>query len=314
MIAGLDSSLDAPSANDALTARAAGVGMWNGYIATKSGVNLEAPWTQLAFENARLCGATPLAFCSGLDDPVALKALAQAWNVRLCLDCESGIRGPGPWVSAWLAASGAGLYGSVATVQAYDAPFKVAAEYPGFDPGKTFPYPSGSLPTGWQWEGTHSEFGRSVDRGWYDDWFGLTQLAIGGGKAMSGFQYNGTDHVFDLGTAGDVLWSRTQGGAGGDVHRGYVSIGGNESAPVVEFIAWLSLDGTIIVRAKYADGHVREAWLQADGPWPQDVSWFGPDNAGPFGIMGLPGPKGDKGTPGPNTDEALRAYLRSGPQ
>lgn len=314
MIAGLDSSLDAPSANDALTARAAGIGLWNGYLTTKGGVNIEAPWTQLAFENARLCGATPLAFCSGWDDPTALRQLARAWNVRLILDCEDGIRGPGLWVPGWLGASGAGLYGSVPTVRAYDAPFKVAAEYPGFDPEKTFPYPSGGLPTGWQWQGTHTEFGRSVDRGWYDDWFGPRQLPYGGGKAMTGFQYNGTDHQFDLGVGGDVLWARTTGGAGGAVHAEFVSLGGNETAPVVEHAEWVSINGTIVVRAKHANGMVLVAWLEADGPWPQPVNWFVPDSGGPFGIMGIAGPAGKDGVPGPNTDETLRAYLRGAPQ
>lgn len=314
MLVGLDSSYDAPSADDALTAREAGVSLWSGYLTIRSGVGIAAPWTQLAFENARLCGSTPLAFCSGWDDPVALRERAQQWRVRLCLDCEDGIRGPGSWVPGFLQLSLAGLYGSVSTVQAYGAPFKVAADYPGFDPEKTFPYPSGSLPTGWQWQGTHTEFGRSVDRGWYDDWFGQPRLPYGGGKAMTGFQYNGTDHQFDLGPQGDIQWARTTGGAGGAVHAQFVSLGGNETAPVIEHCEYVSTDGTVVVKAKYADGHVQVAWLQADGPWPQPVAWFLPDDSGPFGTQGLPGPAGKQGPPGPNTDSTLRAILRGVPE
>ena len=96
MIAGLDSSFGRPSSGTALKAKAAGVGLWGGYVATKDGVGLASPWDRASFENARLVGATPLAYCSGFDDPAALKLRAEAWNVRLCLDVEGGgLRGDG---------------------------------------------------------------------------------------------------------------------------------------------------------------------------------------------------------------------------
>src|SRR5881275_2057692 len=107
MIVGLDSSFDTPSATQAQQARAAGIRVWSGYLATRVGVGLGHPWTERDFENAKLCGGTPLAFCSGQDDPVACKNLAAQWGVRLCLDVEEGIRGNGSWVQDWLNRSGA---------------------------------------------------------------------------------------------------------------------------------------------------------------------------------------------------------------
>src|SRR5215472_13783959 len=121
-----------------------------------------------------MLGSTPIAFCSGWDDPTALRTMAAAWNVRLCLDVESGIRGDGPWVQPWLDASGAGLYGVAGVHAGRRAAFHILARYPGFDPGVT--WDGGVLrppgPVGWQWLGGHLEFGLDVDRGWYDDWFG----------------------------------------------------------------------------------------------------------------------------------------------
>src|SRR5262249_16766074 len=125
MIAGLDSSFGRPSAALALQAKASGVSLWSGYLATKAGVRLAAPWTRADFDNARRCGGTPIAFCSGWDDPVACRALAAQWNVRLCLDVEEGIRGDGAWVQPWLDASGAGLYGNAQVHDGRNAVFHV---------------------------------------------------------------------------------------------------------------------------------------------------------------------------------------------
>src|ERR1051326_5410649 len=171
MIAGLDSASE-PSAAQANAAKAHGVRLWSGYIATQASVGLYHPWPRSAFENARLCGGKPIAYASGWDDPVACKRLAAAWNVRLCLDIEGGIRGDGSWAQAWLDQSGAGVYGN-APVHRLRAPFHILAAYPGFDPKATWSprlaHPS--TPCGWQWQGTHSEFGIGVDRGWFDDFF-----------------------------------------------------------------------------------------------------------------------------------------------
>jgi hypothetical protein len=193
MIAGLDSSQSRPTLVIAAQARAGAIGLWSGYLATKGGVNLLSPWDLASFDVARQLGGTPIAFCSGWDDPVACRNLATQWNVRLCLDVETGIRSDGNWVQQWLDLSGAGLYG-----QHYQdtnsnwhsihlnrtAAFHVMSWYIGRDPGATWagPQPSDGSPLGWQWQGDHQEFGLSVDRGTYDDWFGgaFSQSVIGG--------------------------------------------------------------------------------------------------------------------------------------
>jgi hypothetical protein len=189
MIAGLDSAepQNRPTAAMIPQLKAAGIRLWIGYIATRGGVNLLSAWDQTSFDIVRQLGSTPVAMCSGLDDPVALKGLAAAWNVSLCLDDEAAIRPDGPWVQPFLDISGAGLYGNAQYHVARSAPFHILAAYPCpppqlCDPGATWSpnVARPPTPTGWQWAGTHTEFGLSVDRGWYDDWF-LT----GGDMALS---------------------------------------------------------------------------------------------------------------------------------
>lgn len=173
MIAGLDSEIP-PTPADVQLAVAGGVGKWSGYLATRNHVGLGRPWTQAEFEVARQCGTKPIAFCSGWDDPVACKALAAAWDVLLCLDIENGIRGYGGWTQPWLDVSGAGAYGNFPVLALVKAPFYVGAAYVGHDPKSSWPpsQPRPLEPCGWQWEGSHPEFGDTVDRQWLDDWFG----------------------------------------------------------------------------------------------------------------------------------------------
>jgi hypothetical protein len=117
----------------------------------------------------------PIAFSSGWDDPSACKALAASWGVRLCLDVEPGIRGNGAWVQPWLDASGAGLYSFADAFPGRRAAFAILADRSRTppDPNATWPawHPQPSMPCGWQWQGTHNEFGVTVDRLWLDDWF-----------------------------------------------------------------------------------------------------------------------------------------------
>ena len=181
MIHGLDSSMP-PNAQQVAVAHANGFDLWSGYLASHPAVNLLHPWARADFDIARAAGSTPIAFCSGVDDPVALRALAAAWNVRLCLDVENGIRGDGPWVQAWLDASGAGLYGNAGVHPGRRAAFHVLAAYPGGQPVATWddaltPRPAG--PCAWQSCGTHSLFGVGVDSGYYDDWFGASTTPQG---------------------------------------------------------------------------------------------------------------------------------------
>lgn len=216
MIAGLDSSADRPSAATADEARNAGVGLWCGYLATQPNVGLYSVWDRSDFDNARRCGGKPIAFCSGRDDPVACRDLAAAWDVRLCVDVESGIRDDGPWVQGWLDASGAGLYGLPSVHNGRRAAFHVVAWYrvtpPACgDPGATWPswLARPDAPAAWQFCGTHTEFGLSVDRGWYDDWFGNT---TGGPPDMTDEQWQ---FIQGMNAKIDQMWSAV----GGDVQR-----------------------------------------------------------------------------------------------
>lgn len=184
MIAYRDSSVDRPNASQARAAYAAGVRAWGGYLAavvppgprSSGGSNLLTAWSQADFDVLRAAGIQPIAFASGWDDAGACGALARAWRVRLMLDVEDAIRGDGSWVDAWLAASGAGLYGLCA-VHRHVAPAHIVARYPdGPVPASTWdpqcqPAPAGLL--GWQAQGTHADpaTGLQVDAGWVDDGF-----------------------------------------------------------------------------------------------------------------------------------------------
>ena len=176
MIASLDSSFDAPTLAQARAAKAAGIGFWWGYLATRPNVGLAAPWPELAFSNVLEGGLGCGAFVSGWDDPVALRELAQAWRIPLlALDDEDGIRplSQPDWRPAFLQALGGGHYGLLGRLT-LPAQFRIAALYPpGGCTGATWPTsPAPAGPHGWQCQGTHTEFGLSVDRSALDDWFG----------------------------------------------------------------------------------------------------------------------------------------------
>jgi hypothetical protein len=171
MILGLDSSFTLPDDAGLRQAKAEGVGLWAGYLATRGGVNLGAPWPKSNFDRIKAAGMATMAYVSGYDDPAACKALAASWGIRIILDVENGIRGDGSWVSGWLATSEAGLYGNP-PVFTRQAPFYVMAAYPGgASPQATWQGTPPAGPHGWQSEGTHSAYGASVDSGYYDDWF-----------------------------------------------------------------------------------------------------------------------------------------------
>ena len=190
MIAAVDSSADKPTLADVQAAVRAGVKVWSGYISTKPNVNIWSPWTQANFDVARQCGGTPIAYCSGFDDPVALGKLAAQWGVRLCLDVEDGIRPDGDWVQTFLNESGAGLYGNITVHAKRVAAFHILAAYPGADPNAT--WPAGKIPPGpvcgWQWAGSETLYGCTVDLNWLDDSFVAptpTNKPIPEGKLLS---------------------------------------------------------------------------------------------------------------------------------
>jgi hypothetical protein len=276
MIAGLDSSFDVPSAARLAEAKRHGVRMWSGYLQTRSDVGLGHAWKKAEFARVRAAGLTALAFCSGHDDPVACKKRAEAWGVRLCLDVEGGIRGNGPWVKDWLQQSGAGLYGNAPVFANRRAAFYVLAAYPGYNPTRTwtndphFPRPNG--PCGWQWQGTHSEFGCGVDRGWYDDWFAAHHdnhwSSLGGavehGPAVAR-NLDGRLELFAL-DAHAHLRDLAQAAPNGDWWSNWAdlgpppppSAGGN---PVVA----RNLDGRLEVFLRASDGVIYHRWQQGAG-------------------------------------------------
>lgn len=322
MIACLDSSFDAPTEAAALAARAAGIRVWAGYLATMPGVGLAAPWTELAFFNARRCGSTPIAFVSGRDDPAAVRRLAAAWRVRACLDVEDGIRPDGPWVPGWLETSGAGLYGLGRVHRARRAAFHIVARYPGSDPGATWepqtPRPPG--PCGWQWQGTHTEFGHTVDRSWLDDWFddqAEPAQARQGGDSVGGFipyelpaDATGTQALGEVYVAGgEARWGVWLGGAGSfESYTGELtSLGSPDDARDL-----LEASGTHAVH----QGVLR---LCVRGVRPDGSRWVAVYDAHSFGQIqpwirtpSTPNqdvPKGEPGPPGPDVRPAVAAAL-----
>jgi hypothetical protein len=178
MISGLDSAIP-PTAAQIMAAKAAGFQIWSGYLSTapfdgQSHFRLMRPWSRAEFEIARQCGETPIAYASGWDDPVALKAIAADWKLRLCLDDESGIRPDGTWVQPWIDASASGLYGNGWVHTNRHAAFHILAGYPtsGDPAGASWDSslrPAG--PCGWQWAGSHDFAGVTVDSSWLDNWF-----------------------------------------------------------------------------------------------------------------------------------------------
>lgn len=197
MIKGLDSAFP-PTLAQAEAAFKAGVRVWGGYF---DGRGIYNGWTDEEIRRVQSAGHRVIAYCSGWSSPADVKAHAARLGVLACLDVEAGIRGDGSWVQWWLDASGAGLYGNPPVHRGRKAPFYVLAGQPGGpDPRATWHYappvysvPKPPAPTGWQWRGTHTEYGVSVDSCWFDDWFGgddMTPDEVRGivNGYMSGFE------------------------------------------------------------------------------------------------------------------------------
>lgn len=173
MISGRDSS-DIPSDQTLADAYIAGVRVWGGYF---DGPGISHGWTAQAYTAIKAAGMTAVAYCSGYADPHAMAQQKIAWSVDyLLLDVERGIRSDGPWVQGWLYDSGAGLYGNAPVFSNRTFPYAQIAAYPGIDPQATWPNSSPpSVPHGWQWRGTHDEFGISCDSAYWDDSFSPVQ-------------------------------------------------------------------------------------------------------------------------------------------
>lgn len=93
------------------------------------------------------------------------------------------------------------------------------------------------------------------------------------------------------GPAGDLLWARTLGGAGGALHAGYWRMGGSgPEGGIVDFsVAINSTSGTLEVVAVFGppNGGL-EGGLELQTSWDPAVAtkptlnWVQPDNAGPW--------------------------------
>src|SRR5438552_1200786 len=198
MITGVDSAY-APSAVQIAAAKAAGHRAWAGYFA---GPNILNGWSREDFDRVRAGGLATWAYVSGWSDPAAIQAQSDAWGVPICLDVEGGIRGFGAWTQGWLdAAAPCGLYGNPPIHAGISAAFHVCAAYPGYDPGATWPSYIGrpAVPCAWQWQGSHNEFGITVDSVYADDAFAAAFSAGGGtiGDDMTPDEHNMLQQLHD---------------------------------------------------------------------------------------------------------------------
>jgi hypothetical protein len=286
MIAGLDSSFDRPTPAQAEAAHAAGVRVWAGYIGTRDGLGLAIRWTQANFDVVKQAGMTAIGYASGFDDPVAIRDMAAAWGILPGVDVEPGIRDDGAWVRDWVTTAGAGLYGLASVHYRTGEPigrgaaWNVMANYPGFNPGATW---IGGLtppaaPHGWQWQGSHSEFGLDVDSNWFDDSF----TSVAGGDPV----VQSEKLAFVRLAYNTFLWRVPSADEETSQAAGIADDGSNLDAVLAAIEDSPEGDSIKALRTnllKYA-------------------------NANSF-----PGQPGPAGPAGPNTDSALRAYLKGGP-
>jgi hypothetical protein len=177
MIEAADSSDFHPTLAQLQAAHAQGVRVWGFYL---PGPGIYSGHTKADFDRIHQAGMKSIGWASGNADPAQQKALAASWSVDYpTLDCESGIRGDGPWTQPWLDTSGFGLYmpygADGSAFNSKRAPWLIMADYLGAypyrDPQATWNGPGPSVPHGWQWAGTVLAFGGEVDRLWLDDWF-----------------------------------------------------------------------------------------------------------------------------------------------
>lgn len=274
---GRDSSFSAPTLAQAKVAYAAGVRVWGGYFGSRDRLGLAVRWNRLSFWNLQQAGIIPIGFCSGNDDPDWIRTTAAAWGILPCVDVETGIRVDGSWVRPWVQRARCGLYGLASVHYRAGEPlgrsalFNIVARYPkggcggglAWDPAAG---PEPPVPCAWQCQGSHAEFDLEVDSANYDNSFATllggalpaatTTGGIGMGATTQGFNINGTTHVFELSSEGDLLWWRGTGGGGGQVHAGrdgWWNMGGTGvPGGIRDFAAWLDGD-QIVIRAKFVN-------------------------------------------------------------
>jgi hypothetical protein len=171
MIGALDSAYP-PNDAQIAAAKAAGYAAWFGYFKFGNDGILNG-WADADFQRVLAGGLETSAYWSGYADPLQVKARAAALGIRTRLDVEGGLRPNGDWVQGALDAAGSGLYGNGPVFPVRTALDYIIADYPGYDPGATWPsgLPRPNGPCGWQWQGSHAFAGISVDSNWLDDNF-----------------------------------------------------------------------------------------------------------------------------------------------
>ena len=196
-MSGRDSSA-IPTDDTLLAAYDAGVRVWGGYF---DGPDISHGWTAADFLRIKAMGMTAVAYCSGFSDPAAMRQQQLAWGVDyLFLDVESGIRSDGPWVQSWLYDAQCGLYGNASVFTGRTFPYAQLAAYPGTDPESTWPVntypPTPTVPHGWQWRGSHDEFGINCDSAYWDDSFATQH---------PGYTFKESDPVFAVRPDGSAV-------------------------------------------------------------------------------------------------------------
>ena len=337
MIAGLDSSFDAPTLAQAREAYASGVRIWGGYLGSRDGLGLAVRWNRMSFWNVQQAGIVAVGFCSGYDDPDWIRTTATEWGILACVDVENGIRDDGAWVSGFVQRARCGLYGSMSTHYQTGEPdgrgaaFNILAWYPGYDPRSTWfdaieLRPSG--PAGWQWQGTHTELGLGVDRGWYDDWFlagaadpASRPLITSGGEGTMVIIPDpgepGLHRFYIASPHGNVRWAWASGGEGAlDSGTGDdIDLGGAGLLPGTLAVALHTYRGRyrFAVQALSGDGNVYQKVM--DGPDRSVIEdWRAVPTAEPvLAPGGNPGPAGPDVRPEvADALEAAVSALRAG--
>lgn len=279
LLAGKDSAY-APTDAQLDAFYAAGVRVFGGYIKLGND-GIYHGWTAADFARVKAHGMVAVAYMSGWDDPTQARAVATSWGVSVVIvDIENGIRPDGTWVQGWLNTAHAGEYGNAA-VHHYTATIHEDAGYFGYDPKASWPAwiarPAGVC--GWQWQGSHGEFGLTVDSAWWDD---SIAGALAGDSAHS---IGGSEITPQL---ANVL-----------IRLSYFQIRGGEPSPT-ELNNWLakctddaSTESVVIGILDSAESsayHAKISAVLAAGP-------AQPDND-PAPIPGPEGPAGKDGAPG----------------